>query len=147
MLFIPPGKSEPWRLQGAFIPNEDTERLMQWYRDERDAKRKAYEAQGLVLEEPVEAEARHSRPCDSVSARRAGRGEERRSATGKALREARGRAHHQPGSTSRLPPTEAATDERPISASSTRRNYGTARWLQAGMCLEASRPRPDLRTR
>jgi DNA segregation ATPase FtsK/SpoIIIE, S-DNA-T family len=56
MLFIPPGKSEPWRLQGAFIPNEDTERLMQWYRDERDAKRKAYEAQGLVLEEPVAAE-------------------------------------------------------------------------------------------
>jgi S-DNA-T family DNA segregation ATPase FtsK/SpoIIIE len=56
MLFIPPGKSEPWRLQGAFIPNEDTERLMQWYRDEREAKRKAYEAQGLVLEEPVEAE-------------------------------------------------------------------------------------------
>jgi DNA segregation ATPase FtsK/SpoIIIE, S-DNA-T family len=56
MLFIPPGKSEPWRLQGAFIPNEDTERLMQWYRDERDSKRKAYEAQGLVLEEPVEAE-------------------------------------------------------------------------------------------
>jgi S-DNA-T family DNA segregation ATPase FtsK/SpoIIIE len=56
MLFIPPGKSEPWRLQGAFIPNEDTERLMQWYRDERDAKRKAFEAQGLVLDEPVEAE-------------------------------------------------------------------------------------------
>ena len=56
MLFIPPGKSEPWRLQGAFIPNEDTERLMQWYRDERDAKRKAYEAQGLVLEESVETE-------------------------------------------------------------------------------------------
>ena len=56
MLFIPPGKSEPWRLQGAFIPNEDTERLMQWYRDEREEKRKAYEAQGLVLEEPVEAE-------------------------------------------------------------------------------------------
>jgi S-DNA-T family DNA segregation ATPase FtsK/SpoIIIE len=56
MLFIPPGKSEPWRLQGAFIPNEDTERLMQWYRDEREAKRKAYEAQGLVLEEPVAAE-------------------------------------------------------------------------------------------
>jgi S-DNA-T family DNA segregation ATPase FtsK/SpoIIIE len=56
MLFIPPGKSEPWRLQGAFIPNEDTERLMQWYRDEREAKRKAYEAQGLVLEEAAEAE-------------------------------------------------------------------------------------------
>ena len=28
MLFIPPGKSEPARLQGAFISSEDTERLM-----------------------------------------------------------------------------------------------------------------------
>jgi len=33
MLFIPPGKSEPSRLQGAFLSSEETERLMQWYRD------------------------------------------------------------------------------------------------------------------
>jgi S-DNA-T family DNA segregation ATPase FtsK/SpoIIIE len=36
MLFIPPGKSEPSRLQGAYLSSEDTERLMQWYRDARD---------------------------------------------------------------------------------------------------------------
>ena len=31
MLFVPPGRSEPSRLQGAFISSEDTERLMKWY--------------------------------------------------------------------------------------------------------------------
>lgn len=31
MLFIPPGKSEAARLQGAFLSSEDTERLLQWY--------------------------------------------------------------------------------------------------------------------
>ena len=33
MLFIPPGKSEPSRLQGAYLSSEDTERLMEWYRE------------------------------------------------------------------------------------------------------------------
>jgi len=56
MLFIPPGKSEPARLQGAFLSSEDTERLMQWYQGVRDAKRAALAAQGLVLEEPLETE-------------------------------------------------------------------------------------------
>jgi DNA segregation ATPase FtsK/SpoIIIE, S-DNA-T family len=32
MLFLPPGKSEPIRVQGAFISTEETERLMEWYR-------------------------------------------------------------------------------------------------------------------
>ncbi|MBL0172619.1 MAG: hypothetical protein IPP90_18305 [Gemmatimonadaceae bacterium] len=31
MLFIPPGKSEAARLQGAFLSSEDTERLLHWY--------------------------------------------------------------------------------------------------------------------
>jgi S-DNA-T family DNA segregation ATPase FtsK/SpoIIIE len=31
MLFLPPGKSEPVRIQGAFIATDDTERLMEWY--------------------------------------------------------------------------------------------------------------------
>lgn len=31
MLFQPPGKSEPMRLQGAFIATEETERVMDWY--------------------------------------------------------------------------------------------------------------------
>jgi S-DNA-T family DNA segregation ATPase FtsK/SpoIIIE len=56
MLFIPPGKSEPSRLQGAYIGSEDTERLMRWYDDQRAARRKAFEAQGLVLEEGTHAE-------------------------------------------------------------------------------------------
>jgi S-DNA-T family DNA segregation ATPase FtsK/SpoIIIE len=41
MLFIPPGKSEPMRLQGAFIPGEDTERLMKWFEARRLARRAA----------------------------------------------------------------------------------------------------------
>jgi len=32
MLFLPPGKSEPVRIQGAFISTEETERLMEWYK-------------------------------------------------------------------------------------------------------------------
>jgi S-DNA-T family DNA segregation ATPase FtsK/SpoIIIE len=32
MLFLPPGKSEPLRVQGAFISTEETERLMDWYK-------------------------------------------------------------------------------------------------------------------
>jgi len=56
MLFIPPGKSEPSRLQGAFISSEDTERLMGWYDAKRDARRAALASQGLVVEEPVSTE-------------------------------------------------------------------------------------------
>ena len=56
MLFIPPGKSEPSRLQGAFISSEDTERLMGWYDAKREARRAAFAAQGLVVEEPVSTE-------------------------------------------------------------------------------------------
>lgn len=56
MLFIPPGKSEPSRMQGAYISSEETERLMRWYDDRRAAKRAAYAAQGLMLDEPTQAE-------------------------------------------------------------------------------------------
>jgi S-DNA-T family DNA segregation ATPase FtsK/SpoIIIE len=38
MLFLPPGKSEPMRLQGAYIATEETERVMQWYDQRRDAR-------------------------------------------------------------------------------------------------------------
>jgi S-DNA-T family DNA segregation ATPase FtsK/SpoIIIE len=31
MLFLPPGRSDPVRIQGAYLPTEDTERLMGWY--------------------------------------------------------------------------------------------------------------------
>jgi S-DNA-T family DNA segregation ATPase FtsK/SpoIIIE len=32
MLFLPPGSSDPVRIQGAYISTEDTERLMEWFR-------------------------------------------------------------------------------------------------------------------
>lgn len=38
MLFLPPGKSEPMRLQGAYIATEETERVMDWYETRRDAR-------------------------------------------------------------------------------------------------------------
>ncbi|HEY9228469.1 MAG TPA: DNA translocase FtsK, partial [Gemmatimonadaceae bacterium] len=56
MLFIPPGKSEASRLQGAYLSSEETERLMNWYQGRRDAKRAVLAAQGLMLEDSVDAE-------------------------------------------------------------------------------------------
>ena len=50
MLFIPPGKSEPSRLQGAFLSSEETERLMGWYEAQRDRRRAALAEAGLVYE-------------------------------------------------------------------------------------------------
>lgn len=41
MLFIPPGKSEPSRIQGAYISSEDTEALMHWFEQNREARRAA----------------------------------------------------------------------------------------------------------
>jgi S-DNA-T family DNA segregation ATPase FtsK/SpoIIIE len=56
MLFIPPGKSEPARLQGAYLSSEDTERLMNWYEQQRDARRAALAAQGLGTDGEPETE-------------------------------------------------------------------------------------------
>ncbi|MDB4913097.1 MAG: cell division FtsK/SpoIIIE [Gemmatimonadetes bacterium] len=50
MLFIPPGKSEPSRLQGAYLSSEETERLMGWYESQRDRRRAALADAGLVYE-------------------------------------------------------------------------------------------------
>ncbi|HEU5049482.1 MAG TPA: DNA translocase FtsK [Gemmatimonadales bacterium] len=44
MLFLPPGKSEPLRIQGAFIATEETERLMEWYGTRRELRRAAAQA-------------------------------------------------------------------------------------------------------
>ena len=56
MLFIPPGKSEAARLQGAYISSDDTERLMRWYEGRAEARRARMEAEGLIPEEPTEPE-------------------------------------------------------------------------------------------
>jgi S-DNA-T family DNA segregation ATPase FtsK/SpoIIIE len=65
MLFIPPAKSEPSRLQGAFLSNEDTERLMGWYTDRKKARKAALEAQGLIATDE------HSDEADVLEAVRA----------------------------------------------------------------------------
>ncbi|HEY3257288.1 MAG TPA: DNA translocase FtsK, partial [Gemmatimonadaceae bacterium] len=54
MLFIPPGKSEPARLQGAFISSEETERITAWYGQRKERRRAMQQAQGLFAEEPPE---------------------------------------------------------------------------------------------
>lgn len=56
MLFVPPGKSEPSRLQGAYISSEDTERITNWYESRKTIRRAAAEAQGLFVEEPKETD-------------------------------------------------------------------------------------------
>jgi S-DNA-T family DNA segregation ATPase FtsK/SpoIIIE len=56
MLFIPPGKSEAARIQGAFISSEETEKLTGWYEQRREAKRAALAAQGLILEDREDVE-------------------------------------------------------------------------------------------
>ena len=35
MLFLPPGKSEPVRVQGAYIATEETERIVEWFRSRK----------------------------------------------------------------------------------------------------------------
>jgi S-DNA-T family DNA segregation ATPase FtsK/SpoIIIE len=44
MLFMPPGKSEPMRLQGAYIGTDESERIMEWYVNRRAARRAVHEA-------------------------------------------------------------------------------------------------------
>ena len=68
MLFIPPGKAEPARLQGAFISNEDTERLLKWFVERREARKAATEAHGLMS---VEETAREEDILEKVRAQEA----------------------------------------------------------------------------
>ncbi len=53
MLFLPPGKSELLRVQGAFISTEETERLMDWYK--AHAAQVAASRPGASIDEQVTA--------------------------------------------------------------------------------------------
>jgi S-DNA-T family DNA segregation ATPase FtsK/SpoIIIE len=70
MLFLPPGQSEPVRIQGAYLPTEDTERLMAWYRELQDR----HEAEGAapapaaVLEPNILDEVRSRELVDAAEA-------------------------------------------------------------------------------
>ncbi len=41
MLFLPPGESDPQRIQGSFLTSDDTERLVSWYQKKMRADRDA----------------------------------------------------------------------------------------------------------
>jgi DNA segregation ATPase FtsK/SpoIIIE, S-DNA-T family len=56
MLFLPPGTSDPVRIQGAYISTEDTEQLMDWYRA-REAERPGREDDILEVVRAHDAEA------------------------------------------------------------------------------------------
>jgi S-DNA-T family DNA segregation ATPase FtsK/SpoIIIE len=45
MLFLPPGKSEPMRLQGAYISTDESERITEWYVARRAARVAAQQAE------------------------------------------------------------------------------------------------------
>ncbi|HSG06793.1 MAG TPA: DNA translocase FtsK 4TM domain-containing protein [Longimicrobiales bacterium] len=70
MLFLPPGQSEPVRIQGAFLPTEDTERLMAWYVDlvERHAEGGEAVPTPSVLERDILEEVRSSELLDAAEA-------------------------------------------------------------------------------
>jgi S-DNA-T family DNA segregation ATPase FtsK/SpoIIIE len=75
MLFIPPGKSEPSRLQGAYLSSEDTERLMNWYQSSRDARRAMLAGQGLFVDESFDSEPDILEAVRSKEAEQANQGE------------------------------------------------------------------------
>ena len=54
MLFLPPGKSELLRVQGAFISTEETEKLMEWYK-QHAARAAAPPLAGSSIDEQVTA--------------------------------------------------------------------------------------------
>jgi DNA segregation ATPase FtsK/SpoIIIE, S-DNA-T family len=60
MLFLEPGKSEPMRLQGAFIGTEESEKIMERYRRwkvERDQRGMVESAESNILDEVPDGEA------------------------------------------------------------------------------------------
>ena len=59
MLFLPPGQSEPMRLQGAYISTEETEKVVGWFVERREGRRaaaKAIEVQEADILELVRAQ-------------------------------------------------------------------------------------------
>ena len=47
MLMLPPASSEPIRIQGAYLSTEETEQLMEWYREQASRRREEALARGL----------------------------------------------------------------------------------------------------
>ena len=100
MLFIPPGKSEASRLQGAYLSSDDTEKLLTWYTDAKA--RMEADALGGVFAEPDILEAVRAQEAKAAG------GDEDEGSSGGNERDARFREaaevviQHRQGSTSLL---------------------------------------------
>jgi S-DNA-T family DNA segregation ATPase FtsK/SpoIIIE len=53
MLFLPPGTSEPVRIQGAFISTAETDRMMGWYREQIELQNKALDETEAATESDI----------------------------------------------------------------------------------------------
>jgi len=60
MLFLPPGESEPYRIQGAFISTEETEAIVDWFRRKAAGELSEFEDEPDILEEVREIEIEES---------------------------------------------------------------------------------------
>ena len=106
MLFIPPGKSEPSRLQGAFISSDDTENLMKWYEVRKEARRMERLAQGLGVDEASEddiiAAIRAREKAEAEAAQGGGDGDADAGDRDKAFRDAAEAVIHNQGASTSL---------------------------------------------
>ncbi len=55
MLILPPGTSDPVRVQGAFVSTKETERLMRWYREQEAGEEEERDILEVVREKDQEA--------------------------------------------------------------------------------------------
>ena len=53
MLFLPPGTSEPVRIQGAYISTAETDRMMGWYRDQIELQSRALDETEATTESDI----------------------------------------------------------------------------------------------
>jgi len=72
MLFLPPGKSEAVRVQGAFISTDETERLMEWYKAHAPV---AATVPGTSIDEQVTALEKAEKEEDGAGSGEPGAGE------------------------------------------------------------------------
>ena len=58
MLFLPPGSSEPVRIQGAYVSTAETDRMMAWYRDQIELQNRALDEAEAAKESDILEEMR-----------------------------------------------------------------------------------------
>ncbi len=66
LLFLPPGESDPIRIQGTYVSSEETERLLDWYRAQAAARAAEEELEPDILELVREMEDESGAPSSEV---------------------------------------------------------------------------------